>query len=195
MQEQLDAAMQQIEQLKAQQGQQQNPAQPQGLDAEAIQNQIIERLQQQRQEEEQQRQREQIEKEVNEVAEQFYGKMSQGNDLYEDFEDMTKDFDAAAFPQLVYLANQADNTAAIIYELQKNPAKLAQLAVLVERSPAMARNEIGKLSNSIKNNLDAKNNLQESPDPLNRLKPSTQPGADSGMKTVRDFKGASFLRG
>ncbi len=198
MQEQLDAARQQIEQLQAQQGQaapvqQQSAPTNAGIDPAAIQEQVMQLMQQKMQEDEQKRQQEQLEREVNEVAQQYFGKLAQGKELYDDFEAVTANFDPAAFPQLVYLATQADNTAAIIYELQKNPAKLAQLAVLVDKSPNMARSEIAKLSQSIKTNEDAKKNLQEAQDPLNRLKPSPV-GTDSGTKTVRDFKAASYLK-
>jgi hypothetical protein len=57
----------------------------------------------------------------------------------------------------------------------------------------MARNEIAKLSQSIKTNDEAKKNLQEAQDPLNRLKPSPV-GTDNGTKTVRDFKSANYLK-
>jgi hypothetical protein len=202
MQEQLDAAKQQIEQLQAQQGQQ-APSQPQqqapqqqapGIDAQQIQQQVMQLMQQQQQEAEQKRQQEQLEQEVNQVAQQYFGKMAQGKDMFDDFEAMTADFNPAEFPQLVFLANQMDNTPAIIYELRKNPGKLADLAVLVEKSPTMARSEIAKLSESIKRNDEAKRNLQEPQDPLNRLKPSPV-GTDSGTKSVRDFKQASYLKG
>lgn len=213
MQEQLDAARQQIEQLQAQQAQQQvqNVAQtgsqqppqqmqqqpqgqPQGVDQQQVMQQIMQQLQMKQQEEQEKREREQLEQEVNQVAQQYFGKMAQGKDMFEDFEAITADFNPAEFPQLVFMANQMDNTPAIIYELRKNPGKLADLAVLVERSPTMARNELSKLSESIKRNDEAKRNLQEPQDPLNRLKPSPV-GTDNGAKNVRDFKAASYLRG
>ena len=206
MQEQLDAAKQQIEQLQAQQGQQaqgqpqQQPpqqapqGQAQGVDAQQIQQQVMQLMQKQQQEAEEKRHAEQLEQEVNQVAQSYFGKMAQGKDMFEDFEAMTADFNPAEFPQLVFLANQMDNTPAIIYELRKNPGKLADLAVLVEKSPSMARNELSKLSESIKRNDEAKRNLQEPQDPLTRLKPSPV-GTDNGTKTVRDFKQASYLKG
>jgi vacuolar-type H+-ATPase subunit I/STV1 len=206
MQEQLDAAKLQIEQLQQQQqqqaqGQPQQPVpqqapqgQAQGIDPQMIQQQVMQLMQQQQQENEQKRHQEQIEQEVNQVAQQYFGKMAQGKDLFEDFEAMTADFNPAEFPQLVFLANQMDNTPAIIYELRKNPGKLADLAVLVEKSPNMARSELNKLSESIKRNDEAKRTLQEPQDPLNRLKPSPV-GTDNGTKNVRDFKAASYLKG
>ncbi len=210
MQEQLDAAKQQIEQLQAQQAQQQvqnvaqtgsqqppqqqQQGQPQGADTQQIMQQVMQQLQQKQQEDEAKRHQEEIEQEVNQVAQQYFGKMAQGKDMFEDFEAITADFNPAEFPQLVFLANQMDNTPAIIYELRKNPGKLADLAVLVEKSPSMARNELSKLSESIKRNDEAKRNLQEPQDPLNRLKPSPV-GTDNGTKNVRDFKAASYLKG
>ena len=212
MQEQLDAAKQQIEQLQTQQAQQglqntaqtgspQPPQQPQqqqgqqqGVDTQQVMQQVMQQLQQQQQEAEQKRHQEQIEQEVNQVAQQYFGKMAQGKDLFEDFESMTADFNPAEFPQLVFLANQMDNTPAIIYELRKNPGKLADLAVLVEKSPSMAKNELAKLSDSIKRNDEAKRGLQEAQDPLSRLKPSPV-GTDNGTKSVRDSKQASYLKG
>jgi len=208
MQEQLDAAKQQIEQLQTQQAQQQlqntaqtgSPQQPQqqgqqqGVDTQQVMQQVMQQLQQKQQEDETKRHQQQIEQEVNQVAEQYFGKMAQGKDMFDDFEAITADFNPAEFPQLVFLANEMDNTPAIIYELRKNPGKLADLAVLVEKSPSMARNELSKLSESIKRNDEAKRNLQEPQDPLNRLKPSPV-GTDNGTKNVRDFKGASYLRG
>lgn len=205
MQEQLDAAKQQIEQLQAQQGQPQAPSQPQqsqqpasqpaqGIDPQQLQQQVMQLMQKQHEESEAKRQQEQLEQEVNQVAQQYFGKMAQGKDLFDDFDAMTADFNPSEFPQLVYLANQMDNTPAIIYELRKNPGKLADLSVLVEKSPSMARSELAKLSESIKRNDEAKRTLQEPQDPLNRLKPSPV-GTDNGTKSVRDFKNASYLKG
>lgn len=199
MQEQLDAAKQEIEQLRAQQPQQvapepQQPVQQQGIDQQALEQRMMQLLEQKQQEAEQKRYEEQLKQEVDSVAQQYFGKMAQGKDLYEDFEAITADFNPAEFPQLVFLANQLDNTAALVYELRKNPGKLADLAVLVERSPGMARAELMKLSDSIKRNDEAKRNLQEVQAPLDRQKPS-QAGTDGDPKNVRDFKAASFLRG
>ena len=206
MQEQLDAARQQIEQLQAQQAQSQQSGQQQqapqqapqgqaqGIDMQQIQQQVMQMMQQKQEEDAKKRDTEMLEQEVNQVAQQYFGKMAQGKDMFEDFEAITADFNPAEFPQLVFLANQMDNTPAIIYELRKNPGKLADLAVLIEKSPSMARNELAKLSDSIKRNDEAKRNLQEPQDPLNRLKPSTA-GTDKGAKNVRDFKSASYLKG
>jgi hypothetical protein len=201
MQEQLDAAKQQIEQLQAQQAQGQPQGQApqgqqqgqQGLTPE-LQAQVMQMLQMKQQEDERKRHAEQIEQEVKQVADQYFGKMATGKNMFEDFEAITADFNPAEFPQLVFLANQVDNTPAVIYELSKNPGKLADLAVLVEKSPNLARAQIAKLSQSIKRNEEAKSGLQEAQEPLDRLKPSPT-GTDGKKNGIRDFKQATFLRG
>lgn len=199
MQEQLEAAQKKIEQLEGQQPQQpvQQPAPENtnpGVDPAKIQEQVMQLMQQKMQEDEQKRYQEQLEQEVNEVAQNYFGKLAKGKDLYDDFDAVTADFDATAFPQLVYLATQMDNTAAIIYELQKNPTKLTHLASLVEKSPNMAKKQIEALSQSISQNEQAKNNEQAVQEPLNRMKPSPV-GTDNGSRSVRDFKSSPFLRG
>lgn len=197
MQEQLDATKAELEQLKAQQAQQQAPVEqqqaPQGLDPAALQQLVAEQIARQQEEQMRKQHEAQLHEEVNQVAQQYFGKMEQGRSLYEDFESVTADFNPAEFPQLVYLANELDNTAAVIYELRKNPAKLASIEAMVNKSPGIAKSMLSDLSQSIKRNEEAKRNLQEPQDPLNRLKPSTV-GTDSGEKNVRDFKSASFLR-
>ena len=200
MQEQLDAARQELEQLKAQQAQPQEAPQqsqqaaPQGIDPAQLQQLVAQQISQQQEEQMRKQHEEQLHREVTQVAQQYHGKMEQGRSLYDDFEAVTADFNPAEFPQLVWMANELDNTAAVIYELRKNPGKLAQLATLVKESPGIARSEMSSLSQSIKRNEEAKRNLQEPQDPLNRLKPSPV-GTDNGQKTIKDFKGASFLKG
>lgn len=199
MQEQLEQAKQQIEQLQSGQGQQQAPVQQQqqpqqpGMSPEQIQAQIMQKVQEELQKKEEMLQQQQLQREVDQVAQQYYGKMNQGRTLYEDFDAITADFNPAEFPQLVFLANQVDNTADVIYELSKKPGKLAELQTLLERSPNMARKQIANLSESIKTNQDAKNGLQEPQEPLNRMKPSPA-GTDNGDRTVRDYKKSSFLK-
>lgn len=136
----------------------------------------------------------QHQKEMEKVANQYYSKMSAGKELYDDFENITKSFNPASFPQVVFLANEADNTPALIYELSQNPQKLATLDYMAQRDPEAARAMLAKLSSSIKGNEDAKATAVNAQDPLSRLKPSTV-GSDNGNMTVKDYKGASWLKG
>lgn len=157
------------------------------VDPEAIKQQVIADLQHQMQEANERRAREELERKANEIADAYRAKMSTGKDTYEDFDTVMADFNPAAFPNLVYLANQVDNTPAVMYELMKNPSKWATLAVLSERDPSAAQNMISKISASIKANEQAKAEEKEVPAPLSRMSSSTT-GQDNGTKTVRDYK-------
>lgn len=204
MAQQLEEARAELERLKqAQQTQPEQIAQQQAPSIGGIQQpnmqeveqRAIAAIEQRLKEREEAVRQEALQRHMQDVADSFFSKMERGKEMYQDFEDITASFDPAAFPSLVYLANEVDNTPAVIYELQKNPSKLTHLAFLVERSPSMARREIAKLSESIKANQQALQEERHASEPLSRLKPSTTVGADNSQpKTVRDFKNASWLK-
>lgn len=157
------------------------------VDTESIKQQVLDDLRKQMQEANQQRAQEELEKEAKKIADTYHARMSAGKSAYEDFDAVMADFNPAAFPNLVFLASQVDNTPAVMYELNKNPSKLSTLVVLSERDPAAAQNMINKISASIKANEQAKAEEKNAPPPLGRLSSSTT-GQDDGKKTVRDFK-------
>ncbi len=132
-------------------------------------------------------QHEQLQAEYKKMAEDFHSKMQAGKDQFDDFDKVMSDFDLEDHPQLVYLANQLDNTPAVLYELNKNPGKLAEVAYLAERHPKLARAAINKLSGSIKANESAKSQEKNVNAPLNRMK-SSQAGQDNGGTEIRDFR-------
>jgi altronate dehydratase len=133
-------------------------------------------------------------KQVDEVARTYLDKMKQGPTLYEDFTDVTKSFKPGKFPAIAIWAAQQDNTAAIIYDLAKNPQKLAQLQLLAVTDEELAVSEMTKLSQSIKRNEEAVNQNVKSPQPLSKLKPSVVAGSDSGKMNVSDLRKQPWLR-
>lgn len=193
-----DSMQAELDALKAENAQLKNGGSMGGMavsapvDPESIKQQVLKDLQEQMQQANQQRAQEELEKEANRIADAYKAKMSTGKDAYEDFDTVMADFNPAAFPNLVYLANQVDNTPAVMYELMKNPSKWATLAVLSERDPNAAQSMISKISASIKANEQAKAEEKTPPAPLGRMSSSTT-GQDNGKKTVRDFK--SMFRG
>lgn len=206
MAEQLEQAQAELQRLREQQQATENPAQQQqaqpssigGIQQarpEEIERQIAEAMERKLKEREEAMQKQAVENQMKQVADQFFSKMEQGKQMFDDFEDITASFDPAAFPSLVYLANEVENTPAVIYELQKNPSKLTHLAFLVERSPQMARHEIAKLSQSITANQQAiQQESRQADEPLSRMQPS-KVGADNGQpKSVRDYKNADWLK-
>lgn len=158
------------------------------VDPEVIKQQILADLQSQFQQASEQRAQEEMEREANKIVDTYRAKMSTGKDSFEDFEQVMADFNPQAFPNLVFLASQMENTPAVMYELMKNPSKWATVAVLSERDPKAAQNMLTRISDSIKANQQAKAEEKDVPPPLGRLS-STPTGQDAGKPaSVRDFK-------
>jgi hypothetical protein len=157
------------------------------VDKEALKQEVLNDLKQQFQKEHERRAQEEMEKEAKKIADSYHARMSSGKETFEDFDEVMADFNPAAFPNLVFLAQQVDNTPAVMYELMKNPSKWATIAVLSERDPQAAQNMINKVSASIKANDQAKAEEKTAPPPLSRMS-SSPTGQDSGKPSLRDFK-------
>lgn len=162
---------------------------------EKIKDEIYARIQKEKAEELQSEQQAAYDREINALTDNYLSKMANGKQLYEDFETVTATFEPQAFPHVVVLASQLDNTADVMYDLSKNPQKLVTIAGLAERSPNMAREQLKRLSDSIKQNQQAKSQNVDAPSPLNAVKPSANAGSDGGGKTVRDLRKQPWLRG
>lgn len=173
-------------QMQSQQGM--GGMQSQGYDEEALLAKAQSRMQETFEKQRQEAEFAAHQKQVDEVARQYVERMKQGPELYEDFKEVTQNYNPAAFPQVTLLAAQQDNLPDIMYELSKNPGKLAHLHVLALADREMARAEITKLSKSIKRNEEAVANNVKSPSPLSRLKGSTIAGSDTGKRTVSDLR-------
>lgn len=160
---------------------------------EHIQKMIAEEAQRQMHELAGAHERQAQEQEAHRIASEFHGKISAGKSRYEDFDNVMQDVDLATMPHIVQLAHATDNTADVMYELAKNPGKIATLTTLAYTNPALARREMNRLSESIKNNQAAAQQKLAN-EPLNQISPSTV-GTDSGSLTLKDLKNASWLRG
>lgn len=180
-----------LEQIKSQQQQQtqRNEQVPRELDANAIYQQVQEKF---NQEMEQRR----LKDEVDRVAHTYISKMEQGKSAYDDFEEVTKEFDPTAFPQLTYLVAGLDNAADVIYDLSRNPLKLAGLDRLAEKNPRQAQAELLKLSRSITENRQAQSdeNSNQVAAPLDRLQSSRVSGSN-GKMGIRDLRNQPWLKG
>jgi hypothetical protein len=131
--------------------------------------------------------------EAQRIVGEFAGKMDLGKDVYEDFEDTVKQLDLRTIPEIVQLANSVGNTADIMYDLGKNPYKIANLKVLMQTSPHLARAEMNRLSQSISTNKQAVSQVSTR-EPLSQMKPSTG-SVDSGPMTLKDMKRQPWARG
>lgn len=132
---------------------------------------------------------------LQEMADSYFSQVSRGKELYDDFDEIMADFDPAEFPEVAALVAQMDNGARVIYELNKSPRKLIDIAMIASRSPARARKEMQKLSKSIEDNLAAAEAEGDAPEPYESARPSPKAGADTGVKSVTDWKKVPYLRG
>ncbi len=180
-----------LEQLNAQRMQQEqhNAQVPRDVDANAIYQQVQERFNREMQEQ-------QLRQQMQTLANNYLQKVAQGRVAYEDFDDITKDFDPTAFPQLTYLLSGLDNAGDILYDLSKNPIKLAAIDRLAEKNPRQAHSELLKLSKSINDNRQAQNESQNHnvSEPLDRLSPSRVAGSN-GKMGIKDLRNQPWLRG
>lgn len=186
-----EAYQRRLEELNStsQRQQQRNDTVSRDVDADAIYQQVQERFNQEMQQK-------QVEQEMTRVAQSYMSKVSQGRELYNDFDDVTREFDPTAFPQLTFLVAGIDNAADIVYELARNPQKLVTLDTLAQRAPRQAQAELLKLSRSIAENQQALNEAgnQTTPAPLDRLQPSKVSGSN-GKPSFRDLRAQPWLKG
>lgn len=186
MQAELDAIRAENEALKKQQGSMGGMAVP--VDAEAIRQQVMADLKAEFQQHSEARAAADLDNEAKRIAGEYHAKMKTGRDKYEDFDEIMADFNPQAFPNLVYLANQLDNTPDVMRELMQNPQKWSTVAVLSERDPEAAQKYLGRISQSIKTNELAKAQEKDVAPPLSRLSSSTT-GQDTGKpSSMADMK-------
>lgn len=122
------------------------------------------------------------------MLDNFVNQMGTGKSKYSDFDETVARLgNLQNIPHVVKLATETGIAGDVMYELGRNPAKVASLTTLAYINPQLAEDEMKKLSNSIKTNQEA----LHTPDiaaPLSQIKPSTTAGKDNGSFTVRDFR-------
>lgn len=141
-------------------------------------------------------QQRQLETHMREVADSYTRNVSGGSADYEDFDDVIKEFNPAEFPQIVYLVAKMGNAKDIVYELSKNPQKLATIDYLAQRSPRKAQVELERIGKSIEANKEAlaQEAQARTNAPLDRMQPSTRAGSN-GQMSVSDLRSQPWLRG
>lgn len=190
----------QIDQLKTGQTQQLGgmPQIPEDALNQAVDTKLEKRLkelEQQYNESLEQQKREEHIQYVNHQAKTYLEKMDKGAELADDYKEMTARFKPDRFKELFFLVNGYENTPALVYELGKNPEKLALFNSIIKDDPDLAKVMMDNLSDSIKFNQEAKANNKSAEPPLSRPKPSLAAGNDSGAMSLADLKKSPFLRG
>jgi hypothetical protein len=179
---------QKLQELEAQKAmQEQRGEDTTDVNVDLVYQQVQERMQQEMQQK-------QLEDHMRQVADSYESKMATGKESYEDFDDVVKEFNPADFPQIVYLVHGIDNAADIVYELSKNPQKLATIDYLSQRSPDTARRELQKMGQSIATNRQALAEEVQTSSPLDRIQPTNRTG-NNGQLSVSDLRNQPWLRG
>lgn len=121
------------------------------------------------------------------TVQNFYSKVQQGREKYQDFDKVTGQIEFAAFPNVVQLlADHLDNSADVMYELGKDLGKMEILESMAIRSPKAAILQAQRLAESLKANEQAAN-VKHPREPLSQLRPSNT-GMDGGVLSVGDFR-------
>lgn len=128
----------------------------------------------------------------NRIASEFVQKMELGKSKYPDFDEVVGNVDFTTIPQIVHLTHSMDNAADVVYDLMKNPHKVAHVLTLSERNELLAKRAIQDLSNSIKINDKAQRTASVN-EPLSQVSPSTI-GLDNSPMTVDDYRAQPWLR-
>lgn len=158
------------------------------VDADSIARQVQEKL-------EQEMQQRAIEQEMHQVANNYLAKMDAAKSSYDDFDEVTNGYNAAAFPQITWLVSGIDNGGDVMYDLLKNPSKLSTIDSLANKDPQLAQRELLRLSQSINENKRAKSEAQQGEinSPLDRLNASRTTGS-SGKLSIDDLRSNPLYR-
>lgn len=167
------------------------------VDADAIYRQVQDKFDREQEALKQKLEQQQFETQMSQVADNYLSKINSGKGAYQDFDSVTANFNPSEFPQIAFLLSGIDNAADVLYDLSKNPQKLAYVDQLAGKSPKFAQSELQRLSLSIKDNREAQANAQQQynvSEPLDRLTP-TRVAGNNGKQTVSDLRNQPWLRG
>jgi hypothetical protein len=123
------------------------------------------------------------------MVESFVSKMHAAESRYPGLEAKLNklDYGTGTLAPLVKMANDMENTGDVMHELVSNPMKMGNLMALMRDQPYLAQQAMADLSNSIKQNMQAKAEEAQARDPMSQIK-STSTGMDSGGMSIADFR-------
>jgi hypothetical protein len=125
----------------------------------------------------------------------FADQMSTGKGKYSDFDETVANLgDMKNLLHVVELATETGIAGDVMFELGKNPSKVASLTTLAYINPQLAKIEMKRLADSIKANEQA-SQTPNAAEPLSQIKHSSTVGKDNGSNTVRDLRRKSWARG
>jgi hypothetical protein len=125
---------------------------------------------------------------TQQLVDSFVSKMQAAEAKYPGLEAQLNDLDYSSMAPVVEMANNMENTADIMKELLDKPEKLSSILTLSYTQPRLAQRKLMDLSQSIKQNEDAKAQESQAKDPMSQLKPSSSAGMDNSAMSVSDFR-------
>jgi hypothetical protein len=168
---------------------QRNAQVPRDVDDDALYQRFHERLSREMQEQKNRQ-------EMSGIADSYLQKVDQAKSAYSDFDEVSKDYDPTAFPQISYLLSGIDGGGDVLYDLMKNPLKLAGLDSLAQKNQRQAHSVLLQMAQSINANKQAQADAQNqtTAEPLDRLQPSRVSGSN-GQMGISDLRNQPWLRG
>ncbi|UCE38409.1 MAG: hypothetical protein JSW00_04055 [Thermoplasmata archaeon] len=158
-----------------------------GIDQKTLDSYFDQRLNQYQQQQVEQQQQAYFQQEANRILQEMGNKTSEAKSRYEDFDQTLESVGGfQSVPEVWQYANAVENGGDVLYDLAKNPGKVATILQLGSRDPNLAISEIKRLSNSIKQNQTGANQ-QVAPEPTRQIK-SSNVGVGDGPKSIADFK-------
>lgn len=154
----------------------------------------LQKLREEQQADEVRRQHESEAKRGTQIAHDFLSKIEANKERVPGIDSAVKELNLGNAPHVVHLLNEVDNMPEVLKEMRENPSKLALIDSYYTRfGPDLARQELQKLSNSIKTN-DAAASMKTAKEPLSQIQPSTV-GTDNGSMSIKDLRKQPWLRG
>lgn len=124
---------------------------------------------------------------VQQTISNFVQQMDAGKGKYSDFDEtVAKLGNLQNIPHIVKMAADTGSAEDVMYELGRNPGKVASLTTLAYINPHLAESEMKRLVESIKTNQQAAKE-PSAKEPLSQVRPSTV-GTDSGSPSVKDLR-------
>jgi hypothetical protein len=124
----------------------------------------------------------------------FAEQMKAGKGKYSDFDETVAQLGPLQnLTHVVQLAHDTGMGGDVMYELGRNPGKVATLTTLAYVNPHLAKVEMNKLAESIRKN-EAAAQTPQADEPLDQVKPSTV-GTDNGTNAVRDLRRKRWAQG
>lgn len=132
------------------------------------------------------------------IINDFSQKILDGKNQYTDYEEvvaplrLAETMNESTFAAFIRNANDMPNPADMLYDIGKNPSKLAQLTNVLRETPHLAPQAFKRLSDSIVANKTAAD-AKKVNEPLSQVK-NSYTGTDSGDGTVADYRKLDWLR-